>query len=183
MTDTITTGAAVVGAAAVAQAAPSEEAAGFDLGSLNTTAASNKGFKLELVHPTTKKPLGVFITVLGKDSDTFTAHIKEQVDERNRKEFIAQRRGKPLEPTTAAQSEENNVDLLVLCTLAWETVVQKAVAGTETTPPVGAITKPTVTINKQEFAFTIANVKRVYMENLWIRRQVDEAIGDLENFI
>lgn len=134
---------------------------GLDLASLNTTSASNKGAEIELLHPTENTPLGIYITVLGKDSDVFRDHVKHDVNQRLRKEAMATKRGKSLDPTTAEQVEEQSIELLTICTTGWRNMVY----------------------NGEELAFTVANVAMVYRELLWVRRQIDEAIGDLENFM
>ncbi len=147
-----------------------------DIATLDTGAASDAGAEIELLHPTTSTPLGIFISVLGKDSAIFRDHVKEQVNARIRKEALAQRRGKPLDPSTAEEAEEKAIELLVLCTLGWRSSTKDA-KGLIVTD------EPTITMGGEKLAFNVANAKRVYTQSIWIRRQVDEAIGDLENFI
>lgn len=142
-----------------------------DLASLDTSAACDKGAEIELRHPTTNEPLGLFVTVLGKDSQIFRDHVKQDVNARIRREALANKRGKDLPPPTAEEAEDKATELLVVCTLGWRQRVE------------GDKFKETITFAGEELAFTVANAKRVYESLLWFRRQVDEAIGDLENFI
>lgn len=139
--------------------------AGLDLAALSTQAACEKGFELELKHPVTKAPLGVFITVLGKDSHTFRNFTRERGNAMIRKQVELQRRGKQVEPPTLEQAEKDSIDLLVAVTTGWRT-------GDE----------PTVTHDGRALPFNADNVRFLYKES-WIRDQVDEAVGDLENFM
>ena len=141
-----------------------------DLADMDTGAASDKGAEIELRHPTTHAKLGMFITVLGKDSEVFREHTKHRANERLRREAMADRTGKPLDPPTAEDAEEKAIELLVLCTTGWR---QETDGKSEAT----------LFYKGEHLTFTIANAKRLYAEQLWIRRQVDVAIGDLENFI
>ena len=155
---------------------PNVEANSVDLADFDTGAASDAGTEIELQHPTTKKGLGVFFSVLGKDSQVFRDHVKERANARIRREALASRRGKPLDPPTADEADANAVELLTLCTTSWRS---------ETKNDKGEVVsqEPTITLRGEKLAFNVANVQRVYTEQLWIRRQIDEAIGDMENFI
>lgn len=147
-----------------------------DISDLDTVAASDAGAEIELVHPTTNAPLGIFITILGKDSEVFREHVKEQVNASIRKEALATRRGKKVDPPTAEEAEQRAIELLVLCTLGWRSETygeKKAVIANE----------PVIVMKGEALPFSVANAKRIYTDSIWIRRQVDEAIGDLENFI
>ena len=116
-----------------------------DLSELDTIVASGRGFELELRHPTSEKPLGQFITILGKDSE----------------QFRAAKRNRVAEPLTMEESEERSVMQLVAATTGFRNILYKG----------------------EKLEFSVANARRLYMEQLWIRRQVDKGIADLENFI
>ena len=132
-----------------------------DLATLDTTAACNKGAEIELKHPVTNAPLGVFITVLGRDSDTFKDYIRHSINDQIRKEAIAKKRGRDMEVQTLEMREADTIELLTVCTVGWKNVV----------------------MGGNELPFNVANAKRVYSDRPWIRQQVNEAIGDLENFM
>lgn len=142
-----------------------EAAKPFDLASLDTTKASDSGARIELVHPTSREGLGMFFTVLGKHSHIFQDLIKERVNKRVRSDSMAQRKGKPL-IRTAEESEVEAIELLIACTIKWD-----------------SNGKESWLFEGEELPFNYANAKLVYTKILWIREQVDEAIGDLENFI
>lgn len=137
-----------------------------DLSTLDTVAACNKGAEVELLHPVSRAPLGVFVTVLGSDSDTFKELLRSRVDERIRREALARKRGRELETPTVAQREAESIETLCACTTGWRT-------GDE----------PTLTLHGEALPFSIPNAKRVYTDLLWVRKQVDEAVADLENFM
>src|SRR6056300_455969 len=84
-----------------------------DIGDLDTVTGSDKGARIELVHPTTGAKLGVFVNVLGKHSTVFREIVRDRVNLRVKKESYAARRGKPLDPRTAEQVEAEAVDLIV----------------------------------------------------------------------
>lgn len=163
-------------------AAPAPVAEILDLDALNTTNASNAGAEIQLLHPVTSAPTGIFITLLGKDSDVFRDHMKERVNQRVRKEAFAARRNKQLDPMTAEQTEQDAIELLALCTLGWRsTTPEKKDAHGNTIAP--ATEQPIIRHKGEDLAFNANNAMRIYRELIWVRRQVDEAIGDLENFM
>lgn len=149
-----------------------------DLSELDTGAACDAGAEIEILHPKTRAGTGIFITVLGKDSEVFQEHQKHRLNERLRRDANNERRGKPADPPTAEEIEAKAIETLVLCTTGWRTEI-----------PVkdgkkGEVeNKPCLLYKGEELAFNVANAKRVYTEILEIRRQVDNAIGDLENFM
>lgn len=150
-----------------------------DIFDIDTTEASNKGAEIEIVHPVTKKGMGVFISVLGKDSDVFREYMKENVDDRIRKEAMASRRNKQVDPQTSEDIERNSIEMLALCISEsgkpWRS---------ETKNEDKSVTSEDVIYMQGErLEFTPKNIIKVLTKSLPIRRQVDEAIGDLGNFI
>lgn len=133
----------------------------FDLASLNTTEACNAGADVEIRHPVTNVPLGMSIRVLGKDSDTFKEHTRQSLNARFRREGMAHKRGKDTSPRTIEEIEQENIDLLVACTVGWKGVV----------------------LSGEELVFTAENVRKIYKGYPWIFDQVNEAIGALETFL
>jgi hypothetical protein len=132
-----------------------------DLSSLDTAAACDKGFELELKHPVTHEPLGAFITVVGKDSKTFEDFVRRQSNDRLRRQFQNQRRGKDAEAPTVELIEADAISLLVACTTGFRNVTYKG----------------------SPLSFSEENVRLLYTEQKWVRGQVDEAVGDIENFM
>ena len=132
-----------------------------DLADLNTTAAADKGFELELLHPVSKAALGVFVGLVGKDSTAFRDHIRRSANERLRKQAMQQRRGKEIEVLTMERIEADAIELLAVSTTGWRGVTYKG----------------------EDLPFSAANARLLYTEMTWVREQIDEAIGDLENFM
>lgn len=138
-----------------------------DLANLDTSAASEKGARIEIVHPLSKEPLGIFITVLGKHSSTFRELVRDRINKRVKEESMASRRGKHLAPRTAEEIERDALEMLVACTITWDSGEGKNY----------------ITFEGQQLEFNAGNALTVYSKLIWLREQVDEAIGDLENFI
>jgi hypothetical protein len=147
-----------------------------DIDDMDTGTASDAGAEIELKHPTTKAKTGIFVTVLGKHGEVFREHIRERTNERIKREANAAKKNDELPPPTAEQVEEKAIELLVLCTLGWRS---------ETRDEKGEVieSKPVIVHRGQELPFTVANAKMLYARLIWMREQIDEAIGDLENFI
>lgn len=137
---------------------------GIDLGALSTTTACDKGYEMELLHPATAAPLGVFISVVGRDSTVFRRYIRDKANERLRMQATSRARIKN-EVTTVEQAEAEVVDLIAACTTGWRT---------------GDV--PSITRNGNALEFSPANARVLYQQETWIREQADEAIGDLNNF-
>jgi hypothetical protein len=133
----------------------------FDLGSLDTIEACNKPTEIEIKHPTTGAPTGVFFKVLGKDSNVYRGRIRGMADESLRKQAAGKGQSDTLD-----QLEQKNIDVLVAATVGWRT-------GDE----------PTITLKGEQLDFSADNARKVYEQLLPVRDQVAEAIGDLANFM
>lgn len=134
---------------------------GLDISTLDTVSAANKGAEFELKHPVTMEPMGAFIGILGKDSDTFRSAFRKKVNARLAREAMAKKRGKDADAPTVEDSEADGMDLLVACTTGWRGLLENG------TP--------------LEFSETAA--RKLYTQAPWIRLQVDEAIADLSLFM
>lgn len=134
--------------------------ASFDLNSLDTIAACNKPFEVEIkdVHG---NPTGFFISVLGRDSDVYRKLVREEADA----ELRQQARGKR-EPESIDKIEDKNLKGLVAATVSWRFGESK-----------------TVPLDGEELECTPANARKVYERLLPVRNQVQEAIANVENFM
>lgn len=149
-----------------------------DLADFDTGAASDKGAEIELRHPVTNAKLGMFISILGKDSEVFREHTRHRANETLRKQHMAERTGKNIDAPTAEEAEDKGMELLVLCTTGWR---QEFTDGEgEGAKPKN---EPCLLYKGEMLPFTVPNALRLYKEQLWIARQVDAGIADLENFI
>lgn len=132
-----------------------------DLSTLDV--AGDNGAEIELLHPVKRTPINVFITVVGQNSKQFRNIVAETTNRDRREGFLAQKRGKPVDPKTAEQSQAEATELLATCTIGFRNVVYKGAP----------------------FPYSHDNAVKLYSDSglSWIRNQVDEAIIDLENFI
>lgn len=131
-----------------------------DLASLDTVKACNEGAEIELTHPVTKRPLGMFISIVGKDSDAFQEYVAQSSDDDKRRGFEAQRKNKTPQPKYFAQQKADAIALLVACTTGFRNVNFNG-----------------------PLDFNEANATKLYTSLPWVREQVDAAIVDYENFI
>lgn len=131
-----------------------------DLASIDLEAACDKGAEFELVHPVTEAPLGVFISVLGKESEVFQSAIKDRINEGIRKSAIMKPNNRAANIKTIEASEAENVELLVQCTVGWRNMVFEG----------------------QELSFSQENVRKIYKARPWVVKQVDAAVGNMELF-
>jgi hypothetical protein len=148
----------------------------FDLDTLDTRAGSDAGAEIELVHPTNGKPLGIFISVVGKHSQVFRDIVADRADERIKREADNARAGKDPEPPTAAAVEARAIEMLTACTTGWRS---------ETKNDKGEVIKnePVIKLKGELMPFNVANAQNVYRTFIWAREQVDAAIGNLGLFI
>lgn len=85
-----------------------------DLATLDTKPAANAGRAIELRHPATRAPLGIFVDVVGVDSDLYRRAIRERQLRRSEDE---------VSELTPERMEEENLDLLATCTTGWRGMV------------------------------------------------------------
>lgn len=134
-----------------------------DLDTLNLAKACDKSFPLELLHPVSEKPLGVFINILGKESSIVKKHTRDTRNEELRAEAMLEESGKKPEVETIEKIQAKAVKFYVACTVGWDNVVYKG----------------------KELPFSVENATMLYSDEgmEWIRKQIDIAVGKLENFI
>ena len=141
-----------------------------DIGDIDTVGAANNGFEVELYHPATNEDLGIFITVLGKDSDTFQKISRQQNKKRmDRMSKNGFRAGKVSAPSQE-ELDADNLEILASCSVSWRTVE-------------GDEESETILFNGEALAFSISAAKKLYSARPWIKEQIDIAIGDRANFI
>ncbi len=147
--------------------AAKSKAAPIDLATLDTTTASDKGARIPMVHPISKEPIGVFVTVLGKHSETFRELVRERANEGIKKSSERARRGKQMPVRTAEELEREALELLIACTMGWDSGEGENY----------------ILFQGTQYEFNAKNGMLLYSKLIWLRDQVDDAIGDLENFI
>jgi hypothetical protein len=134
----------------------------FSLSMFDTVSACNNGAKIELLKPNGDGS-GIFIFILGRDSDVYKTFEREQRDSMNRKIMLARKRGQDIRLDSAEMTEEKEIELLARLTTGWENV--PAFDGQGLLP------------------FSKDNAIALYTKYPSIRRQMDDASGDMQNFI
>lgn len=138
----------------------------FDFSEIDTVAACNKGFELQLVHPSTKAPLKVWLKIVGKDSDAFNAKVAEQRNADIRLASEAAKRGKQPKLKTHEESKREEAELLASCVIGF-----RCAGGSY------------VMLKGQKLLYSEANVIKLLTEMPSIKEQVDGAVVNLENFL
>lgn len=148
----------------------------FDIGALDTISASSRGAEIELTHPVSGKGLGIFVTILGQESEEFREYMREKENAGRHQRFMAERTGKPAPLKLTEELENEATELLCICTLGWrsESYDEKGVKVDD---------KPIILDGGEELSFNVVNATRLYNKFTWMRKQVDAAIGNLSLFI
>lgn len=139
-----------------------------DLSRHDPERACNNAIEFELVDPFDKTPLGVFISVVGKDSSAFQGAIRKLSDEITLKNEFARRTNKDPVVLLSGDQVTKTSELLAKATTGW----RDAVLG-----------RPVIVIDGEELEFTPATAARIYAAHKWIREQVDAAVSDLSLFL
>jgi hypothetical protein len=157
------------------RAAPTPVVSTFDAAAIDTKDASNTAIEIEIKHPTEGYGTGMFISVLGKDSDAYRGRVRAMANENLQRES----RGMKLDQTLD-KLEAKNLDALVAATTAWRTEDRA-------TDEQGHVTvtanRPIIMLRGEALTFTPQNVRKLYADILPIREQVTDAINDLSLFI
>ncbi|MEN9924152.1 MAG: hypothetical protein RL268_278 [Pseudomonadota bacterium] len=143
----------------------------FDLAALNT--ATEAVHELELLHPDTKEPMGLFIAHKATASPSVQEVANRQANRMLRKQFASQRKGKDEEPPTIEQYKSNAAEILAAATVRW---FERDAKGKEIDGfPFGPERK----------LFSPEAAQELYANPgfIWLRDQLNEAVDDLGNFI
>jgi hypothetical protein len=136
-----------------------------DLATLDTCAACNQPFALDVKHPVTKVATGIVIYHLGVDSDAITEYVDERNNKDIRRAADLRKRGEEPEVVTVEAQLERNIEFWTVAIFSsgkpWENM----------------------TFEGKALDFTVANIKLVLTRLKWLRGQVDASIGNLENFM
>jgi hypothetical protein len=147
-----------------------------DISKWDTVAGSNDGTHVSIYDPEVNADTGIFIEVLGKDSDEFQRVSREQSKKRMSK--MSKGGFRNTAPIPVEEIERDGIELLAACTKSWEHRPMKADKSGWGNPHKGMIY-----IKGEKFPFSRESVLSVYIRFPWIKEQVDTAIGDRANFI
>lgn len=142
-----------------------------DFDSLDTIAASEKPFEFELTHPANKKPLGVFLSVLGPESKAFKERVRREINRDRRREFEAQRNPrKAFEPNTLEEDEAFGISLIADLVKGWRTVTDGK-------------SENVIIWKSEKIEFAPDNLTRWLAAFPWVIPQINEVTNELGNFL
>lgn len=149
-----------------------------DFDTLDTIAAQSTPHEMELVHPTTKKPLGVFLNLVGPESPEFKARVAKEANRERRRAFEAKRKGAPVDPTTLEEDEAFGISLVADLVKGWRTVIDEGVVGKQPK------SEPVIIWKGEKLAFTPENLSRWLTHfKSWVVPQINDFTQDLGNFL
>lgn len=123
---------------------------------LDLSASSDQGHEFEVSSPKTGKGLGVFITVLGDQSEKVVSFVRKRQNAKRREFALAARRGRPSDDVDSVEDDEAFVvEACIARTIGWRGLAEP---------------------------FSEDNARRLFARNREIRRQVLEESGNLANF-
>lgn len=144
----------------------------FNLAELNTAELCEAVHELELLHPVTNDPTGLFIAHKGRDAKDVLAVSRKQGNAMLARDFKAKRQGKDEAPITIEEGTATTVEIAVAATVGWFTKDEKGnkVDG--------------LPFGETRLMFTPEEARRLYNDPgfAWALRQLNEAAGDLGNF-
>lgn len=141
-----------------------------DVSQLDVIKKSNEGFEFQVYNPATGALTGMYITVLGRDSDAY----RKLQNQQNRVRMERMTQGGRLRLSVMPSPEEierEALELLVACTVRWRQLAD------------GDQYKDTLTVSGEEWVCTRETVARLYKEYPVMREQADSAISERANFL
>lgn len=142
----------------------------FDFGSLDLAVAADVPYEFEIEHPETGDGLGVFVSVIGSESETFQTYLRSEGNALRRQAFEAQRKGKPDAPMLIEDEEETGLRALATCIKGWRTVVEGK-------------SDPAILIGGARLEYTPDAALTWLRKFRWVRVQVNKATGSLSNYL
>lgn len=133
-----------------------------DLSALDTTASSEKGAVLELLHPTSGAVLTqsdgskVTITLAGEDSERYRRATRASIDRR----LKAQQSGRRLQ-LYAEEMENDAIERLVAVTISWSGIG----------------------MGEGDLPFSADAARALYRKLPWVREQAEAFVLDRANFL
>ena len=140
----------------------------FDFDALDLAAAAETPFEFEMNHPDTGAGLGVFVSVIGAESETFQQYLRAEANALRLKAY--RQRGKPDVPPTIEEEEETGLRALSACVKAWRTVIDGK-------------SEPAIFIAGKRMEFGADNVLLWLRKFRWVRGQINEETASLANFV
>jgi hypothetical protein len=133
----------------------------FNIDAYDEVAACEQGFEFEAKTPD-GKGTNFFITVRGTESEVIQDAISKKIDSERSKAFIAERSGKPQQPSPFQNDVKEGIELTVLRIISWRGIKDG---------------------KGQEVPFSHKEGLRVLGRFRSLAGQITEASSDLSNFI
>lgn len=145
------------------------------------TATKSEGvvFDLELLHPQTEEPTGLFVKLVSNQTEEYRRTQVELTNDVLKRSFEAQRKGKGAKPPTVDEGERRTVKLLVTATVGWYELQRSDKPGVADKMIEG------LPFGDERLMFSKDEAERIFGNPgyEWVRNQVDAAVGDLANFM
>lgn len=145
-------------------------AAPIDFADLDAGTACETPFEFELAHPATKKPLGVFVSVIGMESDDQKTWFRQKLNRERRKDFEAKRKNQPLEPNSFEEDEAETIEMCARLMRGWRTVLDGK-------------SEPVIHWDKEKLEFNADNAARWLARFQWVRPQIIEEANAVGNYL
>lgn len=147
----------------------------YNLADLGLVGEAETPVTLDVLHPKSKAEVGLYIDLVGKDSEAYRALARKLQNKR----FAELRKTRSL-TMTAEQNEEETVRLLGATVRSWRSRLFKVVAGKQV--PTEEFS-PTFYNGKEYLECNVKNVEWVLRNCPEIREQVEDFIDDRTNFL
>ena len=142
----------------------------FDFADLDISKAGDRPFEFEINHPQTEKGLGVFVSVVGAESNTFQSYMREEANKVREDAWRKRNSKKADEMMTVEREEDFILAAIAHCMTGWRTEIEGK-------------SEPIIFIAGERMEFNQANAVRWLKQFRWVRQQVNDATADLSNFI
>lgn len=147
----------------------------FNIATLGLISEAEQPVALSIVHPQSKAEVGIYIDLVGKDSEAYRALNRKLQNKR----FVELRKSRTL-TMTAEQNEEETIRLLAACVRTWRSREFEIVDG----KPVPTERLNTTFFNGTEYLeCNVKNVEWVLRNCPEVREQVEDFIQDRTNFL
>lgn len=145
------------------------KAQAFDFDALDLARETNNPVEIEIVHPATEKGLGVFVSVVGAESEKFQTYMRAEVNKARQDAYLKRNR-KADAPVPFEEEEATITRAIAACITAWRTVVDGK-------------SEPAIFNKGERIEFSEAAALKWLTQYPWVRKQINDATADLLNFI
>lgn len=142
-----------------------------DLETLDLQTFASKGAPFQLLHPATRKPTGLWVRLIGRDSDEYKTWSFARADQKAEEDSMRKRRRQAVVEVSATDIYEDQLAEGVFFIREWWEADEK-----------GNRTKGTWTLGASELDFTPENVEATLRRFTWILEQVNAGASNRSLF-